>query len=79
MVESLFFQFCFCKFAIAAALLCEEIAFFFEIIWPMDKTKTVSEEARYARPEVEVVELDLFQVLMDSDIDPGETGEDDNL
>jgi hypothetical protein len=45
----------------------------------MDKTKTVSEEARYARPEVEVVELDLFQVLMDSDIDPGETGEDDAL
>ena len=47
----------------------------------MDKTKTVSEEARYARPEVEVVELDLFQVLMDSEIDinPGESGERDDL
>ena len=79
MAEPLFFQFCFFKFAIAAALLCEKITFFFEIIWPMDKTKTVSEEARYARPEVEVVELETFQVLMDSDIAPGESGEDDNL
>ena len=45
----------------------------------MDKTKTVSEEARYARPEVEIVELETFQVLMDSDIAPGESGENDNL